>query len=216
MEPVRVKTLREVKPILQELQGPWKRVKGLRIYADIIPAKGTKTSIPVSIVYKHPDTVRVVAISTTGFPLFRINITNSTFSAYMAGKGKYSGSKGDLIRIPLRQGFYFLIDPLVIKELLPFYGLNEKDRFILVEETKGYYLLTQFVSHQEILFPARKWWVQKGGVYITRKEIFPSSYAILYSNPQRAGSLWMPMEITVQKEGKTLFKLKIESLHRDN
>ncbi|MEK6538339.1 MAG: hypothetical protein AABZ46_04345, partial [Nitrospirota bacterium] len=148
---------------LELLQNRTDSINSLKASLSIKPAEIIIPAIDAYLDYKKNDTFRLVGLSPNGFTLFEVKIDENQNNVIPVSiKGLDSLFHGN-----------DMLSPEIFREVMDFYGYDRSQDFTyFVEEMKYYYVINQLRSAEGISYPLRRWWIDRRGMVIVRKELF--------------------------------------------
>ncbi len=223
------------KRVIEALQGKAEGIKTMNATLSITPAALRAPALDAYMSYDRVGLFRLTGLTPTGFTLFNLDIQDDQFTL-LYDRGKISGNIKEFTEgfkdISFKGIFGMDLPPGIgldigfgiglIREAIDFYGSDGyPDAIFFIEEFKDYYILNQLSSERGLSYPVRRWWIEKGGMRIVRKEVFsvlPEKrgerlFEALYGDFRDVDNIQTPFEIVINGEGgKRLMTMKLKKV----
>lgn len=160
--------------IIESIQDRSEVIKSINATLSIKPAAIASPKIEAYMLYGSEGMFRLTGLTPTGFTLFDFETSNDRFSLLLSGGRRISGRVEDFLSgFKDIAGVSLPAEAEMIKEALDFHGIKwNRGVDFLIEDVSDYYILSQLASEEDLAYPLRRWWIDKGEMTVVRKEIF--------------------------------------------
>lgn len=214
------------KRVIEVLQSKAEGIKTINATLSIKPAALRAAALDAHMSYEREGMFRLTGFTPTGFTLFNLDIQDEQFTL-LYNRGEISGNIKEFTE-GFKGIFGMELSPNIgiVREAIDFYGSDGyPDAVFFIEEFEDYYILNQLRGERGISYPVRRWWTEKGGMRIVRKEVFSDLpekrgerlFEALYGDFRTVDDIQTPFEIVINGEkGKRLMTMKLKKVEYNN